>query len=110
MFIDLHKTYDTVPVTKLWKLPQEPNINNTFTRVQYQRRESSAPMEKEMQRNGSLLEDTCVYTLQFADDQIIIANDKYIEYIKKKLQEEYKLWGLEINTQKTKYLPIGAKP
>ena len=52
-----------------------------------------------------------VYTLQFADDQIIIANDKDdIEYMTKKLQEEYKLWGLEINTQKTKYLPIGAEP
>ncbi|CAG9841217.1 unnamed protein product [Diabrotica balteata] len=25
----------------------------------------------------------------------------------RKLQEEYRKWGLEINTQKTKYLPIG---
>jgi len=47
------------------------------------------------------------YTLQFADDQVIIANDK--EYITRKLQEEYKLWGLEINTEKTKYLPIDAE-
>ena len=60
---------------------------------------------------GVYVGDTCVYTLQFADDQIIIANDKDdIEYMTKKLQEEYKLWGLEINTQKTKYLPIGAEP
>ena len=28
MFMDLHKAYDTVPVTKLWKVLQETNINN----------------------------------------------------------------------------------
>ena len=30
MFIDLHKAYDTVPVTKLWKVLQETYINNTL--------------------------------------------------------------------------------
>lgn len=55
--------------------------------------------------------DTCLYTLQFADDQVIIANDKDdLQYMARKLQEEYNNWGLEINTQKTKYLPIGAEP
>lgn len=54
--------------------------------------------------------DTCLYTLQFADDQVIMANDKDdLEYMARKLREEYKQWGLEINLRKTKYLPIGAE-
>lgn len=56
------------------------------------------------------LGDVCLYTLQFADDQVIIANDKdNREYMTRKLLKEYKRWGLEINTQKTKYLPIDAE-
>lgn len=46
----------------------------------------------------------------FADDQVIVANDRDdLEYMTRKLQEEYHKWGLEINMQKTKYLPIGAE-
>ena len=59
---------------------------------------------------GINLGDTCLYTLQFADDQVLMANDKDdLEYMTRKLQEEYQRWGLEINTGKTKYLPIGAE-
>ena len=59
---------------------------------------------------GVDLGDVCLYTLQFADDQVIMASDKGdLEYMTRKLQEEYKRWGLEINTLKTKYLPIGAE-
>lgn len=42
---------------------------------------------------------------------MVIANDKDdLEYMARKLQEEYRKWGLELNTQKTKYLAIGAEP
>ena len=52
-----------------------------------------------------------MYILQFADDQVIIANDRDdLQYMARKLQEEYRKWGLELNTDKTKYLPIGAEP
>lgn len=58
---------------------------------------------------GIDLGELCLYTLQFADDQVIMANDKEdIEYMARKLQEEYRRWGLEINIDKTKYLPIGT--
>lgn len=149
MFIDLHKAYDTVPVTKLWKVLQETNINHTLinalqnlymdstSRVKIGKRLSkSFPVNKGLRQGcsvsptlfkiyvakalhqwkkkckgmGVYIGDTCLYTLQFADDQVIIANDKDdIEYMARKLKEEYKQWGLEINTQKTKYLPIGAE-
>lgn len=52
----------------------------------------------------------CTYTLQLADDQVVIANDKdHLEYMTQKIQEEYRKWGLEINNKKMKYLLIGAK-
>ena len=58
---------------------------------------------------GIELNDICLYTLQFADDQAIIANDKDdMEYMVRKIIEEYAKWGLTVNTEKTKYLPIGA--
>ena len=66
--------------------------------------------KKKCKGMGVDLDGVCLYTLQFADDQVIIANDKEdLEYMARRLQEEYRKWGLEINTQKTKYLPIGAE-
>lgn len=59
---------------------------------------------------GVDLGGVCLYTLQFADDQVLIANDKDdLEYMTRKLQEEYEKWGLQLNTQKTKYLPIAQE-
>lgn len=68
-------------------------------------------MEKECKGMGIDLGETCLYTLQLADDQVVIANNKDdLEYMARKLQEKYTKWSLEINTRKTKYLPIGAEP
>lgn len=40
-----------------------------------------------------------------ANDQVIIASDAHdTDYIFRKLDEEYELWGLTINTSKTEYL------
>ncbi|XP_072384334.1 uncharacterized protein [Diabrotica undecimpunctata] len=59
---------------------------------------------------GKDLEEVCLYTLQLADDQVIIANDKDdLEDMARKLKEEYEQWGLEINVEKTKYLLIGGE-
>ena len=44
-------------------------------------------------------------TLQFADDQVVLAGDKEdLEYMTRKLKEMYEKWGLDLNLNKTKYL------
>ena len=58
---------------------------------------------------GLTIGDTTLYTLHYADDQVVIARDKEdLEYMGKKLLEEYKKWGLEVNLNKTQYLCIGG--
>ena len=53
-------------------------------------------------RNQSL------YSLLFADDQVVIANDEYdMNFMVRKLTDDYEKWGLKINTNKTEYLVIG---
>uniref|UniRef100_T1H9Y0 Uncharacterized protein n=1 Tax=Rhodnius prolixus TaxID=13249 RepID=T1H9Y0_RHOPR len=43
-----------------------------------------------------------LHSLLFADDQVLIANDEEdINYLVRKQAEEYRKWGLEINTEKT---------
>lgn len=49
-------------------------------------------------------------TLFFADDQIIIANcEEDIDYMLRKLKEEYDLAGMKMNVAKTEYLRIGEE-
>ena len=57
---------------------------------------------------GILLENTILYTLRFADDQVVLAGDKEdLEYMARKLKETCEKWGLDMNLNKTKYLCIG---
>jgi len=50
-----------------------------------------------------------LYTLMYADDQVILANDEEdINYMTRKLIEEYEKWGLDINVSKTKYMVVGG--
>jgi len=57
---------------------------------------------------GITLENTTFYTLQFADDQVILTGDKEdLEYMTRKLKGTYEKWGLDMNLNKTKYLCIG---
>ncbi|XP_072375573.1 uncharacterized protein [Diabrotica undecimpunctata] len=59
---------------------------------------------------GRSLGDETLYTLHYADDQIVISQDKEnLKYMARKLMEEYKKWGLEVNLQKTQYLCIGGE-
>jgi len=52
--------------------------------------------------------DRTLYTLYFADDQVVIAQDKEdLEYMTRKLLKEYEEWKLLVNRSKTKYLCIG---
>jgi hypothetical protein len=50
-----------------------------------------------------------IYTLQPADDQVVMAQSKEdLEYMCRKLQEEYSIWGLTMNIAKTKNMPLGT--
>lgn len=54
-------------------------------------------------------DETTIYTLQFADDQVLIAQDKEdLEYMAKKLKQQYEKGGLKMNIGKTKYLCVGG--
>ena len=46
----------------------------------------------------------------FADDQLLIAQDyEDLEYMTRKLIDEYELWGLKLKVKKRKYMAIGDK-
>ena len=46
--------------------------------------------------------------VHFADDQVLLAQDhEDVEYMARKLKEEYEKWGLAVNLEKTKYLCMG---
>ena len=50
---------------------------------------------------GIPLENITLYALQFADDQVVLAGNKDLEYMKRKLNETYEKWGLDMNLNKT---------
>ena len=53
---------------------------------------------------GIPIQNTYVYSLNFADDQVLLAQDHDdMEYMVRKLKEEYEKWGLAINLEKSKY-------
>ena len=57
---------------------------------------------------GLEIQDTTIYSMLFADDQLLIAQDyEDLEYMTRKLIDEYELWGLKLNVKKTKYIAIG---
>ena len=47
---------------------------------------------------GIPVENVTLYTLQFADDQVVLAGDKEnLEYMTCKLKETYEKWDLDLN-------------
>jgi len=47
-------------------------------------------------------------SLNFAFDQVLLAQDlDDMQYMARKLKEEYEKWGLTINLEKTKYVCLG---
>lgn len=58
---------------------------------------------------GVEIGEYCLYTLLFADDQVVIASDQEdVEYMTRKLTEEYSKWGLNMNLGKTEFLEVGG--
>jgi hypothetical protein len=61
-------------------------------------------MENKCGGMGTHLENMTLYTVQFADDQVVLAGDKEdLEYMTRKLKENYEKWGPDMNLNKTKY-------
>ncbi len=57
---------------------------------------------------GIPLENTTLCTLQFADDQVVLAGDKEdLEYMVRKLKETYEKWGLVMDWNETKCCVLG---
>jgi hypothetical protein len=57
---------------------------------------------------GKTIQNTYVYSHNFADDQVLLAQDHDdMEYMARKLKEEYEKWGLVISLGKTKYVCKG---
>ena len=64
--------------------------------------------QKKCAKMGLEIQDTTIYSMLFADDQLLIAQDyEDLEYMTRKLINEYELWGLKLNVKKTKYMAIG---
>jgi len=52
------------------------------------------------------IQDTTVYSMLFADDKLLIAhNYEDLEYMTRKLRDEYELWGLRLNVTKLNIWP-----
>ena len=146
LFVDLTKAYDSTPISKLWEVLGELNINNNLikalqnlygntaqvktgnklshpfniTKGLYQGccisptlfkiyiRKALEEWKCKCSGMGIPLENTTLYTLQFADDQVVLAGDKErLKYMTHKLKETYEKWGLDMNLNKTKFLRIG---
>ena len=59
---------------------------------------------------GIPIQNTYVYSLNFADDQVLLAQDHDdMEYMARKLKEEYEKWGLTIKLEKTKNMYVWEK-
>ena len=57
---------------------------------------------------GIPIQNTYVYSLNFADDQVVLVQDHDdTEHTARMLKEEYEEWGLTINLEKTEYICIG---
>ena len=47
------------------------------------------------------IQDTTIYSMLFADDQLLIAQGyEDLEYMTRKLIDENELWGLKLNVKK----------
>jgi len=58
---------------------------------------------------GYNVDNTTIYTLQLADDLVVLAQSKEdLDYMCRKLQEEYSKWSLIVNVAKTKCMSLGT--
>ena len=61
-------------------------------------------------RMGITIGEDCLFNIQFADDQAVIAQDSYdLEFMLIRLYEAYKTCGLNVNVNKTDYLVVNSE-
>jgi hypothetical protein len=66
----------------------------------------ATPHGKKCARMGLEIQDTTIFSMLFADDQLLIAQDyEDLEYMTRKLIDEYELWGLKLNVTKLNIWP-----
>jgi hypothetical protein len=59
---------------------------------------------------GIPIQNTHVYSLNFTDDQVLIAQDyDDMEFMARKLKVEYEKWRHTMTLEKTKYICIGKE-
>jgi len=57
--------------------------------------------KRKCQPMGIPVQNTYVHSVSFADDQVLLVQDHDdMEYMVRKLKEEYEKWGLDINLEK----------
>ena len=87
-------------------LKQGCSLSPTLFKIYIQ--EAIYNWKRKMAGMGIQMDEQCLITLLFADDQVIIASDEHdADYMFRKLKEEYEAWGLTINIGKTEYLKVG---
>jgi len=126
LFVDLTKACDSIPISKLWEVLEESNINtliikalqNLYSHTAQVKignilshpfnitkglrqgccisptlfkicvRKALEEWKLKCSRMGIPLENTALYTLQFADDQVVLAGDKEdLKYMTRTLKE-----------------------
>jgi hypothetical protein len=61
---------------------------------------------KKCARMGLEIQNTTIYSMLFAADQLIISQAyEDLEYMTRKLIEEYEVWGLKLNVKKLNIWP-----
>jgi hypothetical protein len=62
--------------------------------------------QKKCAKMGLKIQDRTIHSLLFADDQLLIAqNYEELQYMARKLIDEYELWGLKLNVKKLNICP-----
>jgi len=62
--------------------------------------------QKKCAKIGLKIQDRTIYSMLFADDQLLIAqNYEKLQYMTRKLIDEYELWGLKLNVKKLNICP-----
>lgn len=73
-------------------------------------KKSLGKWEKQCKNMGIQINNDTLFTLYFADNQVVIAEDEMdLSYIVRKLKEQYKEAGLNINMKKSEYLSVGTE-
>ena len=58
---------------------------------------------------GIPINERCLFSLNFANDQAVVAQDSYdLEFILKRLYDAYSQWGLQVSLKKTEYLAVNT--